>query len=88
MVNGDAERETLFYVVKIVRKGAGATKTRSRYVSLAAVLSLQERIVCKRLTVTITALLRAKDRRLPSVFVAPAPLRTIRFTFSKSFAVI
>ncbi len=54
-------------------QGAGATKTRSRYVSLAAVLSLQERIVCKRLTVTITALLRAKDRRLPSVFVAPAP---------------
>ena len=50
-----------------------ATKTRSRYVSLAAVLSDQNTV--------------AKDRPLPSVFLCLWSLCTIKYPFSGSFAI-
>ena len=50
-----------------------ATKTRSRYVSLAAVLSDQNTV--------------AKDRPLPSVFLCLWSLCTIKYPFSESFAI-
>ena len=67
-------------------QGAGATKTRSRYVSLAAVLSLQERIDLLVASHQIIALLQAKDRRLPSVFLCFRLSYTIQCRFSMSFA--
>ena len=50
------------------------TKTRSRYVSLAAVLSDQNTV--------------AKDRPLPSVFLCIWSLCTILLMFSVSFAIV
>ena len=53
--------------------GLCGMKTRSRSVSLAAVLSFQPRSGSYRLAAASPAQLKAKDRRLPKVFIPHSP---------------
>ena len=61
-------------------------KTRSRYASLAAVLSVQERLVPVWLAGQFLPLLRSKDRPLLNVFLSLSPSYPIPLQVYDGFA--